>query len=268
MLPQQDKSKPIRVVMFGSGPELNHDVRQFLLRLEQHPEIELLGAFCQAEGQSVKAVFQDLQQRRGRLALPLFCAWLAGKFWRLLQNPRQEAALRRGLKKISPRIHFIKDIHQPDVLELVRALQPDLGLIYGSPILKPVLFEIPRLGTIGIHHGKLPEYRGNKTAFWAIYNGEQAAGVTIQKINAGLDTGSIIRQGEVMIGKKTYPRVMRELENLGLELYIQSILDMKNGTAVMIPQPAPKGKLYRNPKLSDFLAYIQKQVKAWIRGNQ
>ena len=268
MLTGDDPLQAIRVVVFGSGPDLNQDVREFLARLEQHPEIELLGAFCQADGQSLGAVFQDLRRRRGLLALPLFCVWLGRKFLRRIQHPGQAAGLNRVLQQIAPRIHFVRDIHHPLVLEQVRKLQPDLGLIYGSPILKPALFEIPRLGTLGIHHGKLPEYRGNKTAFWAMVNGEPGAGVTIQKVNAGLDTGSILRQGEVHIGKKTYPRVMRELEALGLELYIQSILEVKHGTAVLVPQPARQGRLYRNPKPGDYLVLFRKQIQTWIGGEQ
>jgi hypothetical protein len=38
--------RPIRVVMFGSGPELNRDAKEFLCRLEEHPEIDLVGVFC------------------------------------------------------------------------------------------------------------------------------------------------------------------------------------------------------------------------------
>ena len=75
--------------------------------------------------------------------------------------------------------------------------------VCGAPILKPELFEIPAFGTLGIHHGRLPEYRGKKTTFWAIYNGDSTAGVTIQRINAGLDTGEIVCTGEVPTAGKT-----------------------------------------------------------------
>lgn len=258
---QDDPNRPIRVVMFGSGPELTHDARQFLTMLEAHPEIELMGAFCQSKSQSLRAVLEDLWRRRGLLAFPLFIAKILTTAARFLRQPSAEIALRRKMEQISSRIHFVEKIHSPDVLECVRALQPDLGLIYGSPILKPKLFGIPRLGTIGIHHGKLPAYRGNKTAFWAMFNGEPAAGVTIQKVNEGLDTGSIIKEGEVPVGHRSYATVVRDLEALGLDLYIQAILEVKNGVATYQPQPSIKGKLYRNPKPGDFLRFWLKQTK-------
>jgi methionyl-tRNA formyltransferase len=247
--------------MFGSGPELNPDAKHFLCRLEEHPEIEFLGAFCQAEAQSLRAIFLDLSKRRGVLATPLFIVWMFHKVMRFVLHPREELTLRKKLKAISGRIHFVKNIHASEVLQHVSALQPDLGLIYGSPILKPELFEIPLFGSLGIHHGKVPEYRGNKTVFWMMYNGETCAGVTIQKINKGLDTGSIVKRGEVKAHRRAYQTVVRELEALGLNLYIQAILDVKNGIAEYRPQVGTKGKLYRNPKPADFIRFWGRQIK-------
>ena len=257
--------RPIRVVMFGSGPELNPDAKQFLSKLEEHPEIELLGVFCQAEGQSIAAVFADLWRRRGLLSLPLFAIWLLNKAVRFVLHPREEITLQRKLKNIQGRIHFVTNIHAQQVLEQVKSLEPDLGLIYGSPILKPELFEIPRLGTLGIHHGRVPEYRGNKTTFWMMYNGEEYAGVTIQKINEGLDTGTIVRTGEVNAYRRPYQTVFHELEALGVELYIQAILEVKHGVAEYKPQTGIKGRLYRNPKLGDFIRFWGRQIKRQLR---
>jgi len=256
--------RPIRVVMFGSGPELNPDAKQFLCRLEEHPEIEFLGAFCQSQSQSLRAVFIDLWKRRSWLAFPLFAIWIINKAMGFLLHPRDEIVLQRSLEKISDRIHFVTDIHAQNVLEQVCALEPDLGLIYGSPILKPELFEIPSLGTLGIHHGKVPEYRGNKTTFWAMYNGEPVAGVTIQKVNKGLDTGSIVKAGQVSTQGRTYQEVVHELETLGLDLYMQAILEVKHGTAGYKPQTGAKGKLYRNPKPGDFLKFWGRQIRSRV----
>jgi folate-dependent phosphoribosylglycinamide formyltransferase PurN len=252
--------QPIRVVMFGGGPELTPDAKEFLYRLEMHPEINFVGAICQTESQNWDAILRDLWNRRGFLALPLLVARIITGMARYLKNPQKEGALRRKLEEISGKIHKVGDIHAHEVIALVRSLEPDLGLIYGSPILKPKLFEIPRFGTLGIHHGKVPAYRGNKTTFWAMYNGEPVAGVTIQKVNAGLDTGNIVKEGEVPIGRRSYAAVWRDLEALGLELYIQAILEVKNGSASYRAQTGEKGKLYRNPKLKDFINYFIKQA--------
>ncbi len=253
--------RPIKVVMFGSGPRLTPDAELFLYRLETHPQIDLLGAFCQATSQSFRAVVQDLWKRRGVLALPLLVAMVVDRIGRFFAAPRATRESQKLMGQLANRLQFVSDIHDPLVLERVRSLEPDLGLVYGSPILKPKLFEIPTLGTLGIHHGKLPQYRGNKTMFWAMYHGETTAGVTIQKINAGLDTGSIVKEGEALIGRRSQRKVWRDLEAIGLDLYIKAILEVRDGTAEFRPQTGPKGKLYRNPKPADFLQFWFRQMK-------
>lgn len=258
---QASLERPINVVMFGSGPYLTHDARQFLVRLENHPDINFLGAFCQSDSQTFQAIVKDLWQRRGILAVPLLLAKIGEDLKRRLLQRGREKALNQQLAVLSDRIHFVTDIHAASVLARIEALKPDLGLVYGSPILKPKLFEIPGFGTLGIHHGKVPQYRGNKTMFWAMYNGEKVAGVTIQKINAGLDTGSIVKEGEVLIGRRSRGAVWQELEAKGLDLYIQAILEVRAGTAEYRPQSGPKGKLYRNPKAVDLLTFWVRQAK-------
>jgi hypothetical protein len=250
--------------MFGGGPALEPDVKQFLARLEAHPEIELLGAFCQSAGQSFADVARDLWQRRRWLAAPLLLLQALSGVALCLRHPRREWYLSRQMRQIAGRIHYVPHIHAASVLEKVQALAPDLGLIYGSPVLKEVLFEIPALGTLGIHHGQVPQYRGKKTTFWAIYNNEPVAGITIQKINAGLDTGQIVNSGTVPIGDRPYGAVWRELLELGLDLYLESILQVKAGTAVYRPQAGPKGKVYRDPKMADISRYWQRRFRRWL----
>jgi methionyl-tRNA formyltransferase len=251
---------PIRVVLFGGGPVLQRDVKQFICQLESHPEIAFLGAFCQSEAQTFGAVARDLWRRRRFLALPLLLVQLASGLGRYLAQRRAESELNKKIAGLSDRIHYVPDIHAEDVLESVRTLRADLGLIYGSPILKPELFELPTLGTLGIHHGKVPEYRGKKTTFWAMYNGEQTAGVTIQKVGTGLDAGAVVSEGEVTIGRHSLRTVSNELETLGLSLYIQAILAVKAGTARYRPQVEQKGRLYRDPKIRDILTLWSKQL--------
>jgi folate-dependent phosphoribosylglycinamide formyltransferase PurN len=258
------ESGPIRVVVFGGGPVLERGIKQFICRLSEHPDIQFLGAFCQSATQSFPAVIFDLWRRRRFLALPVLVIQVASALSRFLMQPRAEMELKRKLARLSDRVHFVADIHAEMVLELIRSLEPDLGLIYGSPILKPKIFEIPRLGTLGIHHGKVPEYRGKKTTFWAILNKEKTVGVTIQKVNAGLDTGSIVKEGEVIVGNHSHRIVWNELEKLGLNLYIQAIIEVKEGGAIYRSQVGKKGKLYKDPKLRDILAFSRMRLKRFL----
>jgi hypothetical protein len=246
---------PIRVVVFSSGPTLEQGVRRFILRLADHREIALLGVICHSRGQSWREVVLDLWQRRRFLAVPLLVRNGALRALRYFSDPRTERESRRKLAQLSSLIRFVPDIHAEDVLAQVRSLSPDLGLVYGSPILKPALYEIPTFGTLGIHHGQVPQYRGKKTMFWAMYHGEKTAGVTIQQVNSGLDTGAIVKQGHVTIGRCSQRAVWRDLEDLGLELYIQAILDVHRGLAESNPQNGQRGPLYHDPKMGDILSF-------------
>jgi folate-dependent phosphoribosylglycinamide formyltransferase PurN len=246
-------------VVFSGGPVLLPGVKQFICSLEDHAEIDFLACICQSEDQTIWAVIRDLWRRRGFLAIPLLGIRLANDFWRFLTQWRTGKSTASKLATVSDRIHYMPDIHAEQVLDLVRRLGPDLGLIYGSPILRPELFQIPRLGTLGIHHGKVPEYRGKKTTFWAVYNEEETAGVTIQKVNEGLDSGHIVKEGAVTIGNRPLRSIWSELEKLGLELYLQAILEVKSGAAIYRPQQGIRGKIYRDPKFMDIFMLWARQ---------
>lgn len=252
---------PIRVVVFCGGPVLQPDVKRFIYRLEEHQEIEFVAAICQSSGQTLRSIWRDLWRRRRLLAVPLAIMELGRRTGSLLSHPIAAAKLDRKLAALSGRIHFVPDIHSINVLHHVRSLAPDLGLIYGSPILKPELFEIPSLGTLGIHHGKAPEYRGKKTTFWEMYNGEKTAAVTIQKVNAGLDTGDILKQGAVTTAPRSYRAVCQELEEVGIVLYLQAIIEVKRGTATYSPQRGTKRKLCRDPKFADMVRFTWRQLQ-------
>jgi len=176
---------------------------------------------------------------------------------RFLRHPRVTLSWRRRTARALQKFVAVPDVHAPEVLARVRAAAPDLGVIYGSPILRPELFEIPAFGTLGIHHGRVPQYRGKKTTFWEIYHGERVAGVTIQRVERGIDTGAVVRAGEVEIGRKGYGRVWDEVQALGCQLYLQAILDYKHGRANAVPQDpaAQRGPLFRQPAAKDLARY-------------
>ena len=236
-------------------------VVRFVQRLELQSEIEFVGGFCQTNGQTLAAVIRDRLRRRGSLGIAVLLVEALRAGAELLTNPRAEMALRKARARIANRMHAVPDLHAKPVLEQVRSLDPDLGLIYGSPLLKPQLFGIPRFGTAGIHHGKMPQYRGKKTTFWSMYNGEETAGVTIQLVDAGIDTGQVIHRGEVAIGRKSISQVRKELEDLGFTLYLQAILDLKQGVERLVPEQGPKGRLYKDPQLADFVKFWWRQLR-------
>ena len=251
-----DARRPTRVVMFG-GPYLDPPALRFAMALEAHPAVELVAILCQATDTGWRFRLRERWRRRGFFApLVAMREWL-GSAARALASPREAMSRRAMSKRVAPRLLTVPDLHAPEVLARVRQWQPDLGVVYGGPILRPALFSIPPLGIYGIHHGRVPQYRGRKTTFWEIYNGERVAGVTIQRINAGVDTGDIIKSGEVPIGSRSYGWVERETQDLGLRLFVEAVVEARDAAAG-VAQPQHGTRHYGQPTAADFL-------RLWLR---
>ena len=246
--------RPIRVVFFG-GAYLQPGAQRFVALLEAHPDIDLVLGLCEGHGSGLRHRWANLWQRRGILAVPVRTFELIEECRQFLRRPREWLALRRLAARALEKFLTVPDLHAPVVLARLRVLAPDLGVIYGGPILKAELFDLPAQGTLGIHHGRVPQYRGKKTTFWEMYNGETGAGVTIQRVSAGLDRGDIVRHGAVEIGRKGYGRVWREVEERGCGLFIDAVLDVQAGRARFTPQPATRGPLYRQPSAGELLRF-------------
>ena len=259
-LPSRPLERPIRVVFFG-GAFLEPMALKFVAMLEEHSEIELVGGFCQSSGFGLRHRVEDIVSRRKLLAPAVLGGYAARSAIEFLRRPRKERSMHRRTRQALTRIRAVRNIHAPEVLEQVRSLSPDLGLVYGAPKLKPDLFEIPAFGTLGIHHGGLPHYRGKKTTFWAMFNGDAAAGVAIQRINAGLDTGDIVCAGEVDVAGKRYGRVDAEVQELGLDLYLRAIIAVKHAEAQWRRQPQGVSRLYRQPNARDIFKLWCRQMR-------
>lgn len=87
---------------------------------------------------------------------------------------------------------WVQDLNGIEAETATREFGADLGIVAGTYILKPRTFDAPRLGSINLHSGKTPEYRGGPPLFWELYNGETEFGITIHKVSAKLDAGPII----------------------------------------------------------------------------
>jgi len=91
-----------------------------------------------------------------------------------------------------------RDASYGDFIAGLKALESDLFVINSySMILRPDLLAIPARGTINVHGGLLPNYRGANVTEWALINEERQSGVTMHLVDAGIDTGPIIGQALV-----------------------------------------------------------------------
>jgi len=255
------REEPLRVVVFTGGAVLESDCAELVRRIDADADLALVGVFCETDSAGLSGVVRDLFRRRTWLAPLLLLQRGLRRLGQALLAPGAAIARRRAMRRLAPLMHFVPDLHAPDVLSRIEALKPGLGAVYGGPILRQELFEIPTHGTIGIHHGLLPRYRGKKTTFWAIYNGEAEVGVAIQRIGKGLDRGDTLREATLPVGRKPLPVVRRQLERMGLDLYGEALLAVQRGKADFRPQAAGTGPLYRDPRAADIIRFWLRDIR-------
>jgi peptidoglycan/xylan/chitin deacetylase (PgdA/CDA1 family)/folate-dependent phosphoribosylglycinamide formyltransferase PurN len=141
-----------------------------------------------------------------------------------------------------------RSLHDPEILQQIRSLKPWLGVSISAPILKPGLFTIPELGTINLHKGLLPRYRGMPPGFWELHEEASEAGVTVHWINKGLDTGDIIAERRMPAPPfTTVAGLQAELDLLGDDALRTALQQIEDGTAPRRPQAAASTKANTQP---------------------
>jgi len=144
-------------------------------------------------------------------------------------SPVKETAIAAGIP-----VHQPEKIRAPEVQELLQKLAPDVIVIiaYGQ-IIPARLLTIPKLGWINLHASLLPKYRGAAPINWAIVNGETKTGVTTMRIDAGMDTGEILLQKEMDIGRsETAPELAARMSEVGAPLMAETLRGVASASIV------------------------------------
>jgi methionyl-tRNA formyltransferase len=132
-----------------------------------------------------------------------------------------------------------------EVIDRLKQFEADVFILAGyGKLIRPEVFEIPRLMTVNLHGGKLPQYRGSSPMNWALLNGEKEFTISIIKIDTGVDTGDILAE-------KTFPISIHD-----------TIVDLHKKTNEHFPQllkdvlqQLKEGKCKPKPQAKDGAAY-------------
>jgi len=158
-----------------------------------------------------------------------------GRGLHLTPPPAKVEALARGLPVLQP-----LKARDPAFLAQLRAFAPDLIVVaaYGQ-ILPQTLLDIPRHGCVNVHTSILPRWRGAAPIQWAIAEGDLETGVTIMRMEAGLDTGPMIAVTRTPIGDNDTSVTLHDrLAQLGAKLLLKTLPPYVAGELVPQPQPA------------------------------
>jgi len=144
------------------------------------------------------------------------------------------------------RLVVVPHLNAPSCRTALESLRPDVALIGGAGILCPEVFGIPRFGTLNVHPGLLPRYRGCSPVTWAVAE-RSDTGVTVHVVDSGIDTGPIVAQE--LVGAQpgdTLATLTCRLFAVGFELVADALDRLQRGAPLSIgPQPEERSRYYR-----------------------
>jgi len=186
-----------------------------------------------------------------------------GRDLALQPTPVKHAALEAGIPVDQP-----AKARDPGFLDRLRALAPDLIVVaaYGQ-LLPQALLDIPRHGCLNVHTSLLPAYRGAAPIQWALADGLRETGVTLMRMDAGLDTGPIITTATTPIHDEDNGQILHDrLAELGGDLLVRSLPDYLAGRLPPHPQPAEGVSHARKITKDDgHLIWDRPAVELWRR---
>jgi methionyl-tRNA formyltransferase len=156
----------------------------------------------------------------------------AGRGRTLKAPPVKQLALEHNLPLIQP-----QKLNDPTVLEQLESWAPQVIVVAAfGQILRPRVLDLPPHGCINVHASLLPRWRGAAPINAAILHGDMESGVTIMKMDPGLDTGPVISQKAIPIGpNETAGELFTRLANLGGDLLLETLPAYLRGD--LVPQP-------------------------------
>jgi methionyl-tRNA formyltransferase len=179
--------------------------------------VELVGS-----GHDVAAVYTRPAQPAGRRGLELS------------PSPVEREARRFNLPVLAP-----TTLRSAEADAKARAHEADVGIVvaYGAILPSPILEAFP-LGCFNLHASLLPRWRGAAPIHRAIMAGDRTTGVTVMKMEEGLDTGPIALAERVAIGEDdTTGDLHDRLARVGADLMVRALAALERGSLTFTPQP-------------------------------
>ncbi|WP_435179735.1 formyltransferase family protein [Halorussus sp. AFM4] len=138
--------------------------------------------------------------------------------------------------------------------------EADVAIRFGFGVLKGDVLDAPTHGVLSFHHGDLREYRGMPSGFWEYLDGEDAAGVTLQRLSETLDGGEIAAYEPVDIADApTWAAVRRRLFSVSDDVLVKGVRNVSDGVDPRAPDEL--GDLHSLPRGRDVLKYVLKEAK-------
>lgn len=152
------------------------------------------------------------------------------------------------------------------VLSDLRDLEPDLIVVAAFGVILPqAVLDVPRLGAVNVHASLLPRWRGAAPIQRAILAGDEVTGVSIMRMEAGLDTGPYCETVAVPVDDKSAEELTDELAGVGAEALLRALERMCGGTCVWTAQDDASATYAQKVEKSDVLLDPAQTVSEFLR---
>ena len=149
------------------------------------------------------------------------------------------SAVKLRARELGVAVYQPQNFKTPDAIDLLRSLRLDALIVVAYGLILPTAaLEAPALGCFNIHASLLPRWRGAAPIQRALLAGDALTGVTIMRMEAGLDTGPMLASRNLAIApRETAGSLHDRLAKLGGDLIVETLETVANGTARPRPQP-------------------------------
>jgi len=151
-----------------------------------------------------------------------------------MSSPVKRLAAAHGIEVLQP-----PSLRGATEVERVRAARPDALVVAAYGLILPQgLLEAGRLGAFNIHASLLPRWRGAAPIQRALLAGDSETGISIMQMDAGLDTGPVLKQTKTPIRDDDDGASLHErLAGLGADLIVEALAEVESSRAAAAPQP-------------------------------
>ena len=148
--------------------------------------------------------------------------------------------------------------NSPEIRDFLGHIQPDLMIARCKVILRPEIFQIPRLGTYVMHPGICPEYRNAHGCFWALSERDTLnVGMTLLKVDKGIDTGPVYGYFSCPYDECADSHIVIQNRTVfdNLDRIREKLLEIEKGTATSIDTTGRRSGAWGQPWLTRYLRW-------------
>lgn len=183
----------------------------------------------------------------------------------LIQDSIQHESLVKWCRKNKVEYEKTKDINSAKCRSIITRLDPDLIVsTFTTHILSKELILLSRIGTIGTHPSRIPEYRGLEVFFWQLANNEKTSAISIFTMTDKIDEGKLIEAREFIIDANETVRSLYEKISImtaeRMSFNISKILDVQK--IEVITNTNEKSSYYGMPDRNSFKKF-RKSGRSW-----